>query len=111
SVPVGIPSDLLRRRPDIRRAERNLAAATARIGVATADLYPRFTLTGQLGLESNHFKNWGDSASTFWNIGPGMTLPIFNGGRLRANVAVERARTDQALATYEKTVLGSLAEV
>jgi multidrug efflux system outer membrane protein len=111
SVPVGLPSDLLRRRPDIRRAERNLAAATARIGVATADLYPKFSLTGALGWEANHFQNWTNSSSTFWNVVPGVTVPLFNAGRLRANVAVERARTDQFLATYQKTVLNSLAEV
>lgn len=110
-IPVGLPSELLRRRPDIRRAERNLAAATARIGVATADLFPRFTLSGALGLQSSEFSNWGDSSSAFWSIGPGMTIPIFNAGRLRSNVAVQRARTDQALAAYEQTVLRSLEEV
>jgi NodT family efflux transporter outer membrane factor (OMF) lipoprotein len=111
AVPVGLPSDLLRRRPDIRAAERSLAAATARVGIATADLYPRFTIVGQAGLESNHFKNWGDSSSSFWSLGPGVTVPIFNAGRIRSNIAIERARTDQALANYERTVLNSLAEV
>jgi multidrug efflux system outer membrane protein len=111
SVPVGLPSDLLRRRPDIRAAERGLAAATARVGVATADLYPRFTITGDAGLESSRFKNWGNSSSTFWSIGPGVTVPIFNAGRIRSNIAIERARTDQALANYERAVLNSLAEV
>ena len=110
-IPVGLPSELLRRRPDIRRAERSLAAATARIGVATADLFPRFTISGALGLQSDTFKSWGDSASSFWSIGPGVSVPIFNAGRLRSNVAVQRARTDQALAAYEQTVLNSLEEV
>jgi len=111
SVPVGIPSDLLRRRPDVRRAERNLAAATARIGVATADLYPKFNITGQLGYEANKFSNWTNASSLFWNIVPGVSVPLFNAGRLKSNVAVERARTDQAVANYEKTVLTSLEEV
>jgi NodT family efflux transporter outer membrane factor (OMF) lipoprotein len=110
-IPAGLPSDLLRRRPDIRRAERNLAAATARVGVATADLFPKFTLTGSLGQEANHFKDLGNSSSTFWSIGPGVSLPIFNAGRIRSNIAAEQARTDQLLANYEQTVLNSLAEV
>ncbi|MEO6434945.1 MAG: efflux transporter outer membrane subunit [Tepidisphaeraceae bacterium] len=110
-IPVGLPSELLRRRPDIRRAERNLAAATARIGVATADLFPKFTISGALGLQSDSFNDWGDISSSFWSIGPGVSVPIFNAGRLRSNVAVERARTDQALAAYEQAVLVSLEEV
>jgi NodT family efflux transporter outer membrane factor (OMF) lipoprotein len=110
-IPVGLPSELLRRRPDIRRAERNLAAATARIGVATADLFPRFTLSGALGLQSSEFSSWGDSSSAFWSVGPGLSVPIFNAGRLRSNVTVQRARTDQALAAYEQAVLTSLEEV
>lgn len=111
AVPVGLPSDLLRRRPDIRRAERNLAGATARIGVATADLYPRFTLGAQLGLASNKFSNWGSASSRFWNVVPGVSIPIFNAGQLQSNIAIERARTDRFAAIYEKTVLSSLAEV
>jgi NodT family efflux transporter outer membrane factor (OMF) lipoprotein len=110
-VPVGLPSELLRRRPDIRRAEANLAGATARIGVATADLFPRFTLTGDLGTESNQFKHIGDSPSIFWSIGPGVSWPVFNAGRIRNQIRVEQARTDQALANYEQTVLNSLEEV
>jgi outer membrane protein TolC len=79
--------------------------------VATADLFPRFTLTGQLGVESNKFTNLGDSDSTFWSIGPGVRFPIFNRGRLKSAVAVENARTEQAAAQYEQTVLRSLEEV
>jgi multidrug efflux system outer membrane protein len=110
-IPAGLPSELLRRRPDIRRAERQLAAATARIGVATADLFPSFTLTGSLGVESNEFKELGNNDSIFWSIGPGVRFPIFNRGRLRSQVAVEQARTDQAIAQYEQAVLRSLEEV
>lgn len=110
-VPVGLPSELLRRRPDVRRAERQLAAQTANIGVATADLFPRFTLTGGLGLQSNKFADLAQGGSTFWSISPGVTLPIFNAGRIRSNIALERARTDEALANYERAVLTSLQEV
>ena len=111
AIPAGVPSALLRRRPDIRRAERQLAAATARVGVATADLFPSFTLTGSLGVESEDFKGLGDSDSIFWSIGPGVRFPIFNRGRLRAALAVENARTEQALVQYEQAVLQSLEEV
>ena len=110
-VPLGVPSELLRRRPDIGFAERQLAAATARIGVATADLFPKFTIIGSLGQESTRFSNLADGNSTFWSIGPGVSLPIFNAGRLRAAVDVEKARTEQALAVYERTVLQALADV
>ncbi|MEA2707486.1 MAG: hypothetical protein QOF78_87 [Phycisphaerales bacterium] len=110
-IPAGVPSELLRRRPDIRRAERQLAAATARIGVATADLFPHFTLTGSLGVEATQFKGLGNSDSIFWSVGPGVRFPIFNRGRLKSAVAVENARTEQALAQYEQTVLRSLEEV
>jgi NodT family efflux transporter outer membrane factor (OMF) lipoprotein len=110
-IAVGLPSDLLRRRPDIRSAERQLAAATARIGIATSDLFPRFTLNGALGLQSSSFSNWADSNSTFWSIGPGLRWPIFNAGRIRANIRVQNARTDAALANYQNTVLQSLEEV
>src|SRR5207237_1196178 len=111
AVPVGLPSDLLRRRPDIRRAERQLAAANARIGVATADLFPRFSLTGSLGLQSDRYKNLADSDSLFWSIGPGIRWNIFDAGKIRSNIAVQNARTDQALIVYQQTVLNSLEEV
>jgi NodT family efflux transporter outer membrane factor (OMF) lipoprotein len=110
-VPSGLPSDLLRRRADIRRAERQLAAQTARIGVATADLFPRFTLTGALGLQSQKFTNLFENNSLFWNIGPGVTWNIFNAGKVRSNIEVQNARQQQALVTYQQTVLNSLEEV
>jgi NodT family efflux transporter outer membrane factor (OMF) lipoprotein len=110
-VPVGIPSDLLRRRPDIRQAERLIAAATARIGVATADLFPRFSLTGSLGLQSVKLSDLVASGSTFWSIGPAVQWPIFNAGRIRANIEVQNAREEQALILYEQTVLAALQEV
>ena len=110
-VPIGLPSELLRRRPDIRRAERQIAAATARIGVATAELFPKFSLTGALGLGSSKFSNLADSGSKFWSIVPGVSLPIFNFGRIRSNIAVQNAREEQAFVTYQQTVLTSLREV
>jgi NodT family efflux transporter outer membrane factor (OMF) lipoprotein len=110
-VPVGLPSDLLRRRPDVRRAERELAASTARIGVATADLFPKFTITGSLGQQSSQFKHIADAGSTFWSIGPGVSWPIFDAGRIRSNIRVQNARQEQAAANYEKTVLIALSDV
>ena len=110
-VPPGLPSDLLRRRPDIRRAERQLAAATARIGVATADLFPRFSLTSGIGLQSGSLGNITDTGSSYWSIIPGVSLPIFNFGKIRSNIAVQNAREEQAFISYEQTVLTSLREV
>jgi NodT family efflux transporter outer membrane factor (OMF) lipoprotein len=110
-VPVGLPSDLLRRRPDVRRAERQLAAATARIGVAVADLFPKLSLTGSLGLQSVNLADLPQGASRFWSIGPTLSWPIFDAGRIRANIAVQDARTEQQLSTYEQAVLKALEDV
>jgi len=110
-VPLGLPSDLLRRRPDIRQAERELAAATAVIGVATADLFPRFFLTGAFGLRSMELSSFITSESQFWSIGPTVTWPLFAGGRIRANIEVQNARQEQALIFYEQAVLTSMEEV
>ncbi len=104
-VPVGLPSDLLRRRPDVRRVERELAAATARIGVAKADLFPRFSLTGSFGRRSDKFSDLSQGASLFWGIGPSIRWPIFTAGRIRSNIRVQNARQEQALALYEMTSL------
>ena len=110
-VPIGLPSDLLRRRPDIRAAERQLAAATARIGVATADLFPKFSLTGSFGPQSRTINRMLDRQSLAWSVGPGVTWPVFDGWRIRSNIKVEDARQEQALATYEQTVLIAFQEV
>jgi len=110
-LPVGVPSEILRRRPDIRRAERQLAASTARIGVATADLFPKFSLTGSLGLESARSNNLFDYASRYYSIGPSVSWPIFDAGRIRSNIRVQNAREEQAVAVYEQTVLNALGEV
>ncbi|MGE0683503.1 MAG: efflux transporter outer membrane subunit [Candidatus Binatia bacterium] len=108
---IGLPSDLLRRRPDIRRAERELAAATARIGVAAADLFPRFSLTGALGLQSLDVTDLAEWPSRFWTTGAMIRWPIFDAGRIRANIRVQDARQEQALARYERIILQSLEEV
>ncbi len=110
-VAYGIPADLLRRRPDIRQAERLLASQTARIGIATADLYPTLSLGGTVGLEALDFDNLGDGGSVFWSIVPKISWPIFTGGKIRNRIRAEEARTAQALAAYEQTVLRALEEV
>ncbi|OGP69114.1 MAG: RND transporter [Deltaproteobacteria bacterium RBG_13_60_28] len=111
-VPVGLPSDILRRRPDIRRAEAQLHAATARIGVATADLFPKFFLTGSLGVSGSDLTKLGNVAnSKFWSFGPSVTWPIFAGGRILWNIKVQDALQEQALLTYQKTVLTALKDV
>lgn len=110
-VPVGLPSDLLRRRPDIRRAEAQLHAATARIGVATADLFPKFSLTGSLGFSSSDLTSLAGWNSRAWSIGPSVTWPLFDAGRIRSNIEVQNALEEQALLAYRKIVLLALKEV
>ncbi|MBU1564139.1 MAG: efflux transporter outer membrane subunit [Proteobacteria bacterium] len=110
-IPINLPSDLLRQRPDIRVAERRLAAATADIGVATADLFPKFSLTGLLGLQSNSLSDLVTSGSRYWSIGPTISLALFNRGKVRAGIEVKNARRDQAFADYQQTVLSALGEV
>jgi outer membrane protein, multidrug efflux system len=109
-VPVGLPSDLLQRRPDVQRAERELAAATARIGVAKSDLFPKFSLTGFASLESISANNWFDYASRAWSAGPTVQWEIFEAGSIRANIRVQNARQEQALDSYQQTVLTALED-
>lgn len=111
TVTVGIPAETLRRRPDIRRAERNLAAQTARIGMATADLYPKFRLTGTIGLEAVDSSDFLVGGSRLWRIGPSASWNIFNAGSVRQNIEVQSARQEQALIQYQATVLRALEEV
>lgn len=110
-VLVGVPSDLLRRRPDVRFAERRLAAATAQVGAAVADLFPRFFLIGDLGLQSISASDWFTGRSRFWSIGPTISWPVFDGGRIRANIEIRNAQQEQALTEYEKTVLTAFGDV
>ena len=109
-VPVGLPSELLCRRPDVLQAERQLAAANARIGVATADLFPKFSLTGGSGYLSVSTDDWISKGSQFWALGPTVQWRIFDTGRIRANIKVQNARQEQALVAYEKTVLTAFEE-
>jgi len=109
-VPVGLPSDLLTRRPDIRRAEDQLAAATARIGEARADFFPRFSLTGAAGRESTQLHLLALGTGNLFSAGPSVSLPIFTAGRIRANVAVQQARAKQAEVAYRSAVLTALEE-
>lgn len=108
---VGLPANLLRQRPDIRRAERQLAAQTAQIGVATADLYPRFSLSGTFALEATNFASTFDGDSKTYSFGPAFRWNLFDGDRVRSRIDVEDARTQQVLAIYENTVLLGLEDV
>ncbi|HEY0686591.1 MAG TPA: efflux transporter outer membrane subunit [Steroidobacter sp.] len=111
TIAGGVPSEIARRRPDIQRAEAQLHAATAEIGVAVADLYPRITLTGsfvQQSLQASDFTEWG---SRQWSIGPSLSLPIFDGGRRRAIVEVRKLDQQQAAVAYQQTVLRAWHEI
>ncbi|MBN2312777.1 MAG: efflux transporter outer membrane subunit [Sedimentisphaerales bacterium] len=114
-VVVGVPADVLRRRPDVRQAERELAAQTARIGVATADLYPRFSLSGSIGIDALSFDTWLRNFSSLgdWTLsgGPSVTWRAFDAGTIRQNIEVQSALQEQALFQYETAVLGALEEV
>jgi NodT family efflux transporter outer membrane factor (OMF) lipoprotein len=108
---VGIPADLLRRRPDVRAAERRLAAQTARIGEATADLYPTFKLNGSVGLESLEGGDFFKADSHFFSLGPSVSWPVYRAGSIRANIEIQSALQEQALAAYEQTVLVAVQEL
>jgi multidrug efflux system outer membrane protein len=110
-VPAGLPSQLLERRPDLVAAEAQLAAATSRIGEAKALLYPQLTLTAFGGVNSQDLSNLFDASSTFWDAALTLTIPIFNAGRLEANVAATEARAEQAARAYLKTVRTAFKEV
>jgi len=111
TLPVGMPADLLRRRPDIRQAERGVAAATAAVGVAVAELFPKITLTGVAGLQSQALSDFANLSSGFYGFGPRLSLPIFQAGQLLANIDTQQAKSREALKAYEKTVLVAFREV
>jgi NodT family efflux transporter outer membrane factor (OMF) lipoprotein len=111
TVPVGLPSDLLLRRPDLRRAEADLHAATARVGVAVADQYPKFFLTGGFGLSGSRIESLTTMADRFWSIGPSVSVPVFTAGRNAAAVEQAKAVADEALLTYRGSVLTALQDV
>ncbi|WP_110972929.1 MULTISPECIES: efflux transporter outer membrane subunit [Pseudomonas] len=110
ALPVGDPGELLQRRPDIRRAERQLAAATANVGVATADLFPRVSLSGFLGFTAGRGSQIGSSAASAWALGPSITWAAFDLGSVRARLRGANADAEGALATYEQQVLLALEE-
>ncbi len=111
TIAPGLPSDILRQRPDIRQAERVVAAANASIGAAVAELFPKLSLTGSAGFQSQDLSNFTNLSSGFYGFGPRLSLPIFQAGRLMANVDAQEARHREALAAYEKSVLTALKEV
>jgi NodT family efflux transporter outer membrane factor (OMF) lipoprotein len=110
-IPIGLPSQLLERRPDVAGAERNMAAANAQIGVAFAAYYPALTLSGSGGVESSAIKNLLDSASRFWSVGPSLSETIYDGGLRRATVNQYIATYNADLATYRQTVLAAFQQV
>lgn len=111
SVPAGLPSSLLERRPDVAAAEYALAGANARIGVAKAAFFPAISLTGSFGAASGDFNRLFHGGSRLWSIGPTLYLPIFQGGRIRANLARSRAAYDENVAHYREQVLVAFREV
>lgn len=110
-VPIGVPSDLLRRRPDIRESEAQLHAATANIGAAKADFFPKITLSGSVAIQATAFTNMASWGARSYSAGPSITLPIFEGGRLRATLAMRNAQQKEAAISYRKTVLSAFQEV
>lgn len=110
-VPTGLPSSLLNRRPDIRAAEEQLRAFNADIGQAQAAFFPKITLTGLYGYQTVALSDLFTGPATIWQFGPSVSLPLFTGGRLRANLALARAQFDEALAVYQLTVQNSFREV
>jgi len=110
-IPVGLPSDLLRRRPDIRKAERRMAAANSRVRASIAQLFPTFSLTGSFGFQSDEAGDWISKKSSDWSIGPSVFWPVIDFGRIRANIDFQKAADREALLNYESTVLSALEDV
>jgi NodT family efflux transporter outer membrane factor (OMF) lipoprotein len=110
-IATGLPSDLLARRPDVRRAQAEVSAAAARVGAARAELFPKFTIQGLSGRQSSGFGGITLGAGNFFSIGPAIQLPIFTGGRIRANIAARNAALQEAAARYEGAMLTALEEV
>jgi outer membrane protein TolC len=108
---TGVPVDLLRRRPDIRESERRLAAESARIGVATAELFPRIAITGGLGLQGQGMGRQPTTNSFIWSVGPTAVVPIFDFGRIDSMIQLENYRTQEQFYNYKRTVLRAIEEV
>jgi NodT family efflux transporter outer membrane factor (OMF) lipoprotein len=111
AVPVGVPSELLERRPDIAGAERRVAAANAQIGVAVAAYYPTVTLSASGGFEGSNLSRMLSWASRFWSVGPGISETVYDGGLRRGQTAAARAAYDGTVASYRQTVLTGFQEV
>jgi multidrug efflux system outer membrane protein len=110
-VPLGLPSELLERRPDVAAAEQRMAAANAEVGVALSAFYPRVRFDGLAGFQSISASTWFDWPSRFWSLGPTLQLPLFTGGQNRAQLAFSRAAYDETVAGYRQTVLSAFQEV
>jgi NodT family efflux transporter outer membrane factor (OMF) lipoprotein len=110
-VPIGVPSELARRRPDIRQAEEQLHAATADIGAAIADFYPKVTLDGSIGLQALRFKDLGNWGARQYGLGPTISIPIFQGGRVAATLALRKVEQQEAALNYQRTVLQAWHDV
>ena len=111
TVPVGLPSELAERRPDVRRAEARLHAATASIGVAEGDFYPRIMLSGNVGFQALQLSDFGSWGSRQFGIGPQLSVPIFEGGRLRGMLHLREAQEQEAALAYQQTVLRAWQEI
>lgn len=115
TIAVGVPADIIRRRPDIRKAERDLAAQTARVGEATADLYPKLSLNGSIGVEALSYSSLGSKITKFNNYGisggPQISWAVFKGGAIRQNIKAQDALQEQSLITYEAAILSALEDV
>jgi len=110
-IPIGLPADLLERRPDVAQAERSLAAASEAIGIAKAAFFPSIQLTGSAGTESVQLKDVFNWESRAWTIGPNVSFPLFEGGRIRAGVQRAKAAYEEAVALYRSQVLVAFHEV
>jgi NodT family efflux transporter outer membrane factor (OMF) lipoprotein len=110
-VPVGLPSELAHRRPDIREAEAQLHAATANIGAAKADFFPKITLSGSVAIQATQFTNLGSWGARSYSAGPSLSIPLFEGGQLRATLALREAQQQEAAINYRKTVLSAFKDV
>lgn len=111
AIPAGLPVNLLTRRPDVAEAEHRLAAANAQIGIATANFFPSFSLTGSAGFQNSNIDNLLSWEKRIWSIGPSLNIPIFQGGRLSAALASSKARYEELVANYRLTVLTAFADV
>jgi multidrug efflux system outer membrane protein len=110
-IPPGLPSELLERRPDVAAAEQRMAAANAQVGVAQSAFYPRIRFDGLAGLQSISASTWFDWPSRFWSVGPTLDLPLFTGGKNRAQLTLSKAAYNETVAAYRQTVLGAFQEV